>query len=90
MGLKIASYPVSIASFFLHVGKKSARVFFQHAKKKAGSGDWVASFPVLPTPDFVGCETKAGVGRTGNEARDWVRSYLKTHGMTYGKTGHHL
>ena len=34
----------------------------------------LASFPVLPTPAIVslflhGCETKAGVGRTGNEAR---------------------
>ena len=35
----------------------------------------IASFPVLPTPAFVlqslflhGCETKAGVGRTGSEA----------------------
>ena len=37
----------------------------------------LASFPVLPTPTFVlqlwrkvlhGCKTKAGVGRTGNEA----------------------
>ena len=28
----------------------------------------------MPTPSLFlhGCKTKAGVGRTGNEARDWV------------------
>ena len=42
---------------------------------------FVASFPVLPTPCFClaavekkrdGCEIKAGVGRTGNEANFFV------------------
>ena len=35
----IDSYPVSTASFFLHLGKKAAG--FSNMQKKAGSGDWV-------------------------------------------------
>ena len=34
---KLASYPVSTASFFFACWKK--RLFFQHAQKKAGSRD---------------------------------------------------
>ena len=50
-----------------------------YGKPAAVQYSMLASFPVLPTPAFVsqpwrksaflhGCETKAGVGRTGNEA----------------------
>ena len=37
---------------FLHVGKKSVGLFFQHAKKKkAGSGDWERGYSfLLPLP----------------------------------------
>ena len=36
MRYAIASYPVSTASFILHVGN-----FFSNMQNKAGSGDWV-------------------------------------------------